>query len=70
MTTKFTCFCDMDGVITDFVGGVERRFNTSVDFTNNRGNDDIPAILGIDKSDFYSKVADAEFWAELEWQEA
>lgn len=55
---------DMDGVIVNFVGGVEKKFD--VDLSDLRGFQ-IPTKIGITPKAFWEKLhEDPRFWADLE----
>jgi len=62
-----SCFLDLDGVLTDFVGGVLAYFDVK-DFVVDHWNFDktLSAKLGLSLDDFWSHF-DQSFWESLAW---
>lgn len=57
-------FLDMDGVLTNFVGGVEKVFDTDLSELNTWN---VATYLGISSHEFWGKIRQhPHFWAELE----
>lgn len=53
---------DTDGVLRDFVGGCEERYETKFDFTNSRS---IQKLLDKTHHEFISDLDDCRFWMRL-----
>lgn len=59
-----TVYLDMDGVLVDFLGGVERVFNTKL-------HPSIPmhTHIGLSLKDFWDRLDGKDFWVNLNWAE-
>jgi len=53
---------DTDGVLRDFVGGCEEKYQTKFDFTQSKG---IQKILGKSHEEFVSDLDTIQFWRNL-----
>ena len=61
-----TIYLDMDGVLVDFVGGVLRHFNISLDEQANIKSWDFFQQFGIAEQDFWNNIAASSgFWQRL-----
>ena len=56
-------YLDMDGVIADFVGGLEKEFNMKV---SDNYSWDIHNDFGMKKEEFWRRIDTVEFWGNLE----
>lgn len=61
------CFLDMDGVLSDFNGGVAKVHNRPDPYLNptNHGIYDTEKIWGMSSTQFYKPTNSVEFWAGL-----
>lgn len=61
------CFCDMDGVVADFVQGILDHHRRESPYTTSVGDEawDLAGLLGLSDEEFWAEV-DLDFWADLE----
>jgi len=60
-------FCDMDGVLVDFVSGACVVHNRAYNAEKAAGVYDLHTVWGLSKDDFWEPLRSRAFWAELGW---
>ena len=60
------CFVDMDGVLVDFVVGIEKYYGIDLTEILKKGDWDFVKYLSIPKKLFWNGLSE-EFWAKLPW---
>ena len=68
MKEKMRVFFDLDGVLVDFDGGMQKAHNRTIDFPVNQQRPFyIESVWGLTAEEFWQPTHTIEFWSGLQW---